>query len=782
MANPVLRRFDVRILVDMPDSDHEQITAAGATIDFYRAGATVRETVTVPGIADRYAVPVFDSGDIKVGDTVQAGWGGAEFAILAEPAFGVVYLSSEIGAVEIPAGTRLIPTNNRPTITDDPTGLTGGETSLETDADGRAEGYVVASRFDYHVSGEDPEVDQLHVDSLGGTAPSPSWLNARDFPTVQDAIDALPDGLGGTVFLPAGVYEIDLPEGADPEDPGRGLITITNPGVTLRGEGPMATILRRVSESDAECVVAVEAGGCRLHDLQIDGANIAGSCLELNGQHVTLNNKNASAYLQNVILTNAHGSGDLQGYGLLMREGIGTVAVNVRFEANARVGARVIEGSTTTRFLGCAFKHNAGKGLELDGFSSSITALGCVFQDNAGGSGISEGNSIDVRNNSQLDVLGCQFRITDPEISPQQFIYAELATAPTIGGCWFDGGPSGVDRVAKCVNTRGVQFANNSAIRVATEVLQLVNASLATSNDAVEMGNRSLGSDPPVPIIASPVSARIVTLSRGGLGVDNWDGTPETSVGTQSGALAYVESSEGLKVLAQGMPAYDANSSGGGNISGGGQLSFNHAVASHANRVIYVTVVSRQITAAGEGVDIGAVKFNGDEMTLMKECTTSATRNAVYRMFGPDVGTHAVTVDVTGDSSDTMLISAGCEGFYDADQGDVVNQDSGTGSNSGPTINCLTTVVGSLVCDSLAVIQDSGLVTRGVPLDSGQTIRHDRGDSGGSPTKRLSSTSSTKESEGGTVGKVYTLSGSRPWSIIVWEVRGPLEWRDIEIG
>ena len=63
---------------------------------------------------------------------------------------------------------------------------------------------------------------------------SSNTLNADDYPTIQKAVDALPDE-GGTVFIPAGTYKISEP------------IIVDKSGVTLIGAGS-GTILLNTSE------------------------------------------------------------------------------------------------------------------------------------------------------------------------------------------------------------------------------------------------------------------------------------------------------------------------------------------------------------------------------------------------------------------------------------------------------------------------------------------------------------------------------------------------------
>jgi hypothetical protein len=48
---------------------------------------------------------------------------------------------------------------------------------------------------------------RLYIDAASGTPPTPAWVNAQSYPSIQAAMDAI-EPPGGTVYLPAGTYLI----------------------------------------------------------------------------------------------------------------------------------------------------------------------------------------------------------------------------------------------------------------------------------------------------------------------------------------------------------------------------------------------------------------------------------------------------------------------------------------------------------------------------------------------------------------------------------------------
>ena len=97
-----------------------------------------------------------------------------------------------------------------------------------------------------------------------------SWVNARDYPTLQSAVDSLP-AAGGVVFIPAGTYNAT-------SSPTTYVPPLTLPNgkrVRLIGAGTERTIL---SSSDVtKDMVKIEGDDCSLDEMTLKGPNATGA-------------------------------------------------------------------------------------------------------------------------------------------------------------------------------------------------------------------------------------------------------------------------------------------------------------------------------------------------------------------------------------------------------------------------------------------------------------------------------------------------------------------------
>ena len=156
---PILKRFDLLILMDRSATDSSQILGANAQVDFYRQGATARVPQTI--LAGQSAVvQVWHLGTLAVGDGIRVDYTGY---ILSATAIDTTLLSvtlrNDYGIpITIIAGYRLIRAveaggSLRPGLLPDPTGLTGqASPTVTAGPTGRIQGYVAPYRFDYVVS------------------------------------------------------------------------------------------------------------------------------------------------------------------------------------------------------------------------------------------------------------------------------------------------------------------------------------------------------------------------------------------------------------------------------------------------------------------------------------------------------------------------------------------------------------------------------------------------------------------------------------------------------
>jgi hypothetical protein len=143
MAIARLRRFDITVLRSKTDADSTQTTLSSARVDFYRQGATVSASVTVPPTTPTVA-NVYDLGSLTNGSVVTAGIGGPQLSVSGTPTSPTqVTIVNNTGAdVRLYAGVRLILQTSRPNVYADPFGTSSLGNSVTADANGRATGYI----------------------------------------------------------------------------------------------------------------------------------------------------------------------------------------------------------------------------------------------------------------------------------------------------------------------------------------------------------------------------------------------------------------------------------------------------------------------------------------------------------------------------------------------------------------------------------------------------------------------------------------------------------------
>ena len=504
MARPIAPRFEITVLKDKnPPGDLAQVPA-GATIHFYRQGATVANSVTVmPGLPNAVA-DVHDSGRLAVADTVRVGSTALTLGVSGVNSPTQIQLNnSGTDPVVISTGTRLIPTNDRPNAFADPRCTVGLGTSITSNsADGRASAYLSEDRVDYEVviSGQPT---RLYIDGAGVFGRSDQmWNDLRDFGgSLQAAVDALPE-LGGKIFVPAGVWMI--PAG----------VTIDKPAVTIEGEGYGSVL--KAQTPDSYDLITVNQPYFRMRDVKIDGgaaiANTNGkSCVVIRGLGVS-GNLVLGEYFENVMFTGA------PRYGLFVHDAIVLLAQGCQFESNPGSGAMMKTqpaggGVTTVRFIGCTFSKNGSRGCEADQVTS-FTFMGCTFEGNKGGTGTSEGNGLEAKNCPKIEVLSCYFKDPDTTAAPKNLLALDTCESALVDGCFFDGGAV----VAKRPE-RGVLFKTSRSSRLSSCTGKNLTAHLARfdafSPDCIELGNSEAEATTSGAVVRLLVDApRFVGMSR----------------------------------------------------------------------------------------------------------------------------------------------------------------------------------------------------------------------------------------------------------------------------
>lgn len=167
----VLRRFAVQVFKSNPI-----VPASGATIKFYKQGATVKAAIVIPHNAVGFA-QVYNTGALAQVDMVQINADESKTLTVdaVDPDAGTVDLTNQTGAnVSLAVGDRLVRVARASVpdpalIYDDPLGSTAGAGSKVVGAEGWVTGYLREYRYDYTVTGFGV-TPSVHADAEG------SWV------------------------------------------------------------------------------------------------------------------------------------------------------------------------------------------------------------------------------------------------------------------------------------------------------------------------------------------------------------------------------------------------------------------------------------------------------------------------------------------------------------------------------------------------------------------------------------------------------------------------------
>ena len=530
MARPIAPRFEITVLKNKSSSDAAQVPASGASINFYRAGATVSADATVPALSLDVPVSIYDPGLIAWLDTVRVGIGPATLRVTGVAQSQLLLSNDSNAAVSLGIGTRLVPTNNRPDTYMDPLATISLGNWINVDpGTGRGSAYLSSDRVDYDVTipGLDPI---LHIDGAGVVGRSDqSWSDVRDFGDLQAAINALPPE-GGTVFVPRGTWTLSAG------------VTVNAPNVTIIGE-QLNTVIR-AGVPDAFDLITVNATNFQMRNLVLDGqagqqdANGA-SCLVVAGTR--------SVGLQNVTITGA------PRYGLYLKGPSLFIAEACHFSSNMGSGARIEwvgdPAPSATQFIACSFSQNGDRGCEASNVPL-ITFLGCTFDGNLGGPAPAQGNGVDAAGCVRIEVLSSFFMNSGGLQTLNQFILLSQCQASVVDGCSFDGGP-----YAGQGALQGAQFVGSNSSRISNctgrGLVQYL-VLFTSSFDCVELGNSEVGQT--LPRISAGGVQRFIGLSRGAaLAPESQDKDSLGAVANQNlpGALAWVHDPGQLLVLSE---------------------------------------------------------------------------------------------------------------------------------------------------------------------------------------------------------------------------------------
>ncbi|MBI5710857.1 MAG: hypothetical protein HZC42_11220 [Candidatus Eisenbacteria bacterium] len=179
--------------------------------------------------------------NIAINDTVRIGPTGPELVVAdvdTSTVLPTIYVWYDLtNNTSVAIRTRLYLVGKPARVYFDPYAKTAAPSSLPTDSNGRVGFYVADERFDYLISSSD-FTTRGFTDAEGGWKGSDvGWVNAKDFPTIQDAVNAA--AWGGVVYIPAGLYH----ERTTPSFT-QTLVLPPDRPVRLVGDGPGVTTLR----------------------------------------------------------------------------------------------------------------------------------------------------------------------------------------------------------------------------------------------------------------------------------------------------------------------------------------------------------------------------------------------------------------------------------------------------------------------------------------------------------------------------------------------------------
>jgi hypothetical protein len=258
-----LRKFSTTFYQDRGASDVAQVPASGKSIYVYRQGATVLGSWTITNAVGGITISVTSVGHLQVGDTVyKNNNSGTSMNVESITDDTYINLRSSGVSVGLASGDRLIITNSPPTLYSESHGQRTTANPAITDSHGLVEFYTPETMFDIVVDGT------VYANNISGwIRGGGSYVNASDYATIQAAVDALPTGLRGTVFLPAGTYPITSTIHTNASNTHflgeRGFTTITcsNPSINM---------------------LDIKHFACSVENIQFTGPNSAGSGIGIN--------------------------------------------------------------------------------------------------------------------------------------------------------------------------------------------------------------------------------------------------------------------------------------------------------------------------------------------------------------------------------------------------------------------------------------------------------------------------------------------------------------------
>ena len=362
------------------------------------------------------------------------------------------------------------------TVGTTPTILTGaGATKDIVAAGNQALGFILSESRSWQSmavelrhSGDKFSTARLYSDAIGGTQPSPAWTNARDFATIQAAIDSLP-ATGGVVYLPSGTYNVTtttIPE---------------NKPVHLFGDGADRTVLFC---ADPELdILRIECSLTTIENLTIKGPYLVPSDPNTKGRGVVIGVPGSPTdNLRRISIIGCR-IVDTASWALYLRGTADTDPADPErlliwgqfersdFQHNRTGGlVEVRIGNNGNLFQNCSFTQFTGPALNAFG-ASGLLLQNCTFEDKLDDAVAYV--TLDFDNNVLLD--SCWFEQHFSEDLTKPFIHVGVATAcneVAIHNCRFVRNSGNLPRLIRVSsNSKGVSIINPTCQMVSPQTL-----------------------------------------------------------------------------------------------------------------------------------------------------------------------------------------------------------------------------------------------------------------------------------------------------------------------
>lgn len=400
MAELQIRRFQTRVLKS--DGTGRQVPASGSPFQAYRQGATASADVQILPL-HTVRVEVYDTGRIHVDDQLLLNGDASKMLGVVDIDSNGTWMDLEnqsVATINVLRGDRLVLMSNPPTLWLDAHGTTEFMTRT-LDANGATAFHCAEERFDLAFSNV-PSAPPFMADVPGGWARGDvSWVNAKDYATIQEAIDAVPSG-GGTVFLPAGGYWPTSRPAFNPP-----LVLPHDRPIRLLGEGPFLTTLQynTIFAEPQQYDPSLDFIHLQGDYQCVEGLTLVGDGIPGSGVGIRIRRTPASgqdeivfgASVRNCKISFTPSWGimvDTTPVGGHARFAIWTCYHNLEISDNNQSGAVLLGGAGTTLqfFRDCYFTRFKGCGVKSDG-AQGVSLTDCGFDREAGVTFISLNNS-----------------------------------------------------------------------------------------------------------------------------------------------------------------------------------------------------------------------------------------------------------------------------------------------------------------------------------------------------------------------------------------------------